>query len=102
MTPNVYEVDTFIQINSAFTSCDGSEALDPSTVILWVCDPTGTITQVTGADLTRITPGVYAYQMTLNQIGVWTYKWQGEGTVEVTSPDSTMIVNRTVFAPPLP
>jgi hypothetical protein len=100
MTPNVYEVDTFVQINSAFVSCDGAP-LDPSTVILWVCDPVGAITQVTDA-LVRITPGVYAYQMTLNQIGVWTYKWQGEGTVEVTSPDSTMIVNRTVFAPPLP
>jgi hypothetical protein len=84
---NVYQLDTTIQLNTTFYQSDGVTPVDPSAVNLYIRDPTGAVTEYTGGSITRVDVGVYTFALEPSMSGIWIYKWQGTGAVEITSPD---------------
>jgi hypothetical protein len=70
----------------------GGATVDPITVTLYIGDPTGTVTTVAMGDLTHVSVGVWTYNINADISGDWTYKFQGTGNVEVTSPDIAFTV----------
>lgn len=88
---NTYDIDTLVTVQSAFATADGG-AIDPSTVTLYVRDPSGAEQTVAMGDLTHVGTGVFSYGLQAGLSGIWFYKWQGGGDVEVTSPDTAFFV----------
>jgi hypothetical protein len=88
---NVYEIDTLVKVASAFVQAGGG-GVDPTTVTLYIRDPTGAETTVPMGALSHDAAGVYSYPINANVSGYWTYKFQGAGNVETTSPDTKFLV----------
>ncbi|HLY78211.1 MAG TPA: hypothetical protein VKQ70_02485 [Caulobacteraceae bacterium] len=88
---NVYEIDTLVKVASSFTEVTGS-AVDPTTVTLYIRDPSGALATVPMGALSHDAVGVFSYPINASVSGVWTYKFQGAGNVETTSPDTTFLV----------
>lgn len=91
VSANVYDIDTSVTVQSAFSQSTGS-AIDPSTVTLYVRDPTGAVTTIAMGSLTHVGTGVWAYNINANVSGTWFYKFQGAGNVVVTSPDASFLI----------
>jgi hypothetical protein len=96
---NTYQIDTLVTLEATFTLVDGVTPTDPSTVTLYVVAPDGTETTVTGVDLANPTTGEFTYDVAVNQSGIWIYKWQGAGTVDVTTADTYFAVQESVPIP---
>jgi hypothetical protein len=94
-----YEIDTLVRLSSIFTAVAGNTPSDPTNVKLYVMDPGSQVTiyQFSATEITKDSTGNYHRDILANQVGNWKYKWQGTGTVQVTSPDGTFSVNATVF-----
>ena len=88
---NVYEIDTLVKVASAFTELGGA-AVDPTIVTLYVRDPSGTESTIPMGSLGHDGVGVFSYGINANISGTWTYKFQGAGNVETTSPDTRFLV----------
>jgi hypothetical protein len=88
---NVYEIDTLVKVASAFTQLGGA-AVDPTTVTLYVRDPTGAESTTPMGSLSHDGVGVFSCGINANISGVWTYKFQAAGNVETTSPDTRFLV----------
>ena len=87
---NTYQLDTLIQLTGTFTGTDGVTPVDPTTVLLFVQTPDGIVTEYTSGTtpaITKVSTGVYQFQIQVTQSGPWVYKWQGTGAVVITSPD---------------
>jgi hypothetical protein len=96
---NTYDIDTRVQLNAAFVVFGTTTPIDPTVVNLFLAAPDGTISEFTYPDqIVRDDVGLYHVQETLDEAGVWTYKWQGTGLAEVSSPDTRMLVNQTIFS----
>lgn len=96
---NIYEVDTAVQLSVAFTNSAGSPA-DPTTVNLFLYDPCGVVTEHTSTSgVVHDGTGAYHYVFLPPSVGVYSYKWQGQGAIEVTSPDIYLQVRQSVFNP---
>lgn len=54
---------------------------DPTAITLTITAPDSTVTVVNTAGLTHVSTGVYSYNLTLSQAGVWAYEADGTGTV---------------------
>jgi hypothetical protein len=93
-------MDTLVRISGSFTVVAGGAAADPTAVSLFVKPPTGAVVTYTlsGSQVVKDSVGNYHYDLLANLIGNWTYKWQGAGAIQVTSPDASFQVNTTVFA----
>jgi hypothetical protein len=96
-----YEIDTLVNLQATFTLADGVTPADPTTVTVYVRNPAGTLLTYTYAagDVTRTSAGSYAYSLYCAASGKWSYKWQGAGAIEVTSPDTAFQVNRSTLIP---
>ena len=95
---NVYEIDTLAEFSGNFVVFGTTTPVDPTDINLFVRDPMGAIIEYTyPANITRVSEGVYTAMLVLNRAGVWIYKWQGTGSAEVSSPDTVLQVNQTVF-----
>jgi hypothetical protein len=101
---NSYEIDTLVRLAVAFATVSGSIPTDPTDIKLFVKPPTGGVTTYTYllSQVIKDSTGMYHMDLLVNAIGVWTYKWQGTGSAQVTSPDQTLTCNSTIFVPPLP
>jgi hypothetical protein len=94
-----YELDTLVQLNANFVVYGTATPIDPTDINVFVQSPDGVITVYTYPEAVgRTNVGVYFYQLILTQVGRWRYKWQGIGAAEVSSPDTDMLVNRTIFS----
>jgi hypothetical protein len=83
-TVNSYAIDATVRLSVAFD--DGATppvAADPTTVTLRVKDPAGVTVTYTGGQLTNPAVGSYLRDVSLDQEGWWTYRWEGAGAVEV-------------------
>jgi len=60
-------------------------ATDPTTVTLTIIDPRGTASTFTGGQVTHDGTGLYHYNLTVQTVGYWQYKWQGTGTCQAAS-----------------
>jgi hypothetical protein len=94
---NRYEIDTEIRLTVNFTLAADNSPVDPAEVILRVQPPVGTALQFIN-EIERDDVGAYHYDLLTDQVGRWSYKWQGQGGVEVTTPDARFVVNYTTFA----
>jgi hypothetical protein len=92
-TTNVYDIDSTVLLTANFTNAAGAAA-DPTSVTLLVLNPAGVETTYTLASgqVTKTAVGAYQMALVANASGVWTYKWQGAGVVNQTSPDTKFIV----------
>ncbi len=88
---NVYEIDTLVKVASAFAQLGGA-AIDPTTVTLYIRDPSWAETTIPMGSLSHDGVGVFSYGVNANISGIWTYKFQGAGNVETTSPDTRFLV----------
>lgn len=97
---NTYEIDTRVQVNASFVVYGTDTPIDPTTVNLFLATPAGVVVVYTYPDdVVRVSEGVYYLRAILDASGPWTYKWQGIGAAEVTSADTRMYVNQSVFSP---
>ena len=101
IVPPIYQIDTGIQFQAAFTLPGGVVPADPTDVSLFVQDPTGTVTTYTTAStptpVVKVSTGVYTFDLTPAASGAWVYKWQGAGVLNVTSPDTYFTVQPSVL-----
>jgi hypothetical protein len=81
----------------------GGVATDPSTVTFKYRDPSGTITTVGpvagasgGSGITRVSAGVYTYDVTLNDAGRWYARFEGTGAATA-AEDYEAVVDPSVF-----
>lgn len=90
---NVYQVATLIQLTVTFYDVASNMAADPTTVALFVEDPSGNVTEIASDLIVRTGVGAYYSLFLPSSPGLWTYKWQGSGnTVIATSPDTRFMV----------
>lgn len=91
---NIYQLETQVLLTMRFFQADGVTPADPSTVTLRILTPDGAVASYSyaGGDIVRVSAGVYTYQLETTQSGRWLYKWQGDGSLEVASPDITFLV----------
>lgn len=89
-----YEIDTSIQIEGVFLDSLNNVYADPTEVQLFIKDPNGAIIDYTTLDNTviRESIGHYIFTFIPDVSGTWTYKWQGTGAYQATSPDSTFTI----------
>lgn len=93
--PNEYQIDTEVQLLGTFANATTGAPADPTTVTLYLEDPSGTVT--TPTSIIKVSVGNYAYAFTPSGPGWWTYKWQGVGAVVATSKDTKFFVKASVF-----
>jgi len=91
---NKYDLGDSIRLRSVFT-IDGSIA-DPTDVTLEVKRPPGTVDNYATIDLVKQSTGIYYKDITLDDTGIWYYRFYGTGTVIAADEDS-FIVQRTEF-----
>ncbi len=96
---DTYQIDTLVTFSTVFTLEDGVTPIDPTTVTLYYVAPDGTQTEVTGGPINHPSTGNFNYDVSLTQSGIWIYKWQGSGNVEITSPDTYVAVQESVPIP---
>lgn len=96
-----YEIDTTIELQGVFVNALTGVFADPTTITLYIIDPTGTITTQTwpGGGIIRDSLGHFHYILTPAKSGNWQYKWRGFGTAQATSPDTTFTVNASTMIP---
>jgi hypothetical protein len=89
-----YEIDTTIELQGVFRNELNSVYADPSTITLYILDPTGIETTQLwpGGNIVRDSLGHFHFILTPAVAGDWKYKWQGFGTAAATSPDTTFTV----------
>jgi|WetSurMetagenome_2_1015567.scaffolds.fasta_scaffold284039_3 hypothetical protein len=84
---NKYDVGDLVQSTAAFANNNGV-ATDPTTVVFKHKDPSGNIASFTyggtasNTALTKLTTGTYALSWTLDEEGLWCYRWEGSGTIQ--------------------
>jgi hypothetical protein len=86
-----YPINSLVQMSTQFNAlnADGSVGtpVDPSTVTLELTPPNGAPQQVISAGIVRTGVGAYYYQMVVSTLGLWIYRFQGEGAVIAASPN---------------
>jgi hypothetical protein len=94
---NSYPTDDTVTLSVAFTQVEGGAAIDPPTVILYVQDPNGVITQYAyPAQVIKDGVGLYHYDLVPSVSGNWWYKWQGAGSgINTTCEDVMFVVNES-------
>lgn len=98
--PNIYEIDTQIQLTGTFMNVALNAVADPSSVTLYILDPSGNETQQTyPGTISRASVGVYNYIFVPSGPGEWKYKWQGVGDVIATSRDTKFFVRASDLIP---
>ncbi len=75
-----YDIDDFARLTATFTVLNTDT--DPTTVALTVTTPSlvTTVYTYSGGAITRLSTGMYRYDLALTEPGVWQYRWVGTGT----------------------
>ncbi len=90
---NVYDVGDKVRLTNTFTDTDGNAA-DPTAIAAAVKDPEGTTTQFDYAGtITKSSTGVYYIDVTIDDEGTWSYRWEGTGAV-VAAVEGTFVARR--------
>ena len=93
--PNVYALNSLVRLTNEFTQAAGGSPIDPTDVLLYVEDPTGTeqTYQYSLGQIIRDSLGNYHYVLNLAISGTWTYRWQGTGAAPISTDDINVYVN---------
>lgn len=81
---NEYTAGNLIRITVAFTAVTPAAPIDPTTVVLNLKSPDGTV-QVLTQSIVRDSLGQYHADFLPTQVGVHIYEWEGSGVVQVAS-----------------
>ena len=95
-TTNKYDLNDLIRLRSVFT-IDQVDT-DPTSISLFIKRPSGSVSTGTfvGADLTKEATGIYYQDVTLDDTGIWYYRFEGSGAV-VSADEGQLIVERSEF-----
>lgn len=74
---NMYHVGDLVNLKGTFTDTSSGNLVDATSVTMTVKAPDGTVTTPTP---THVSTGIYQFQQSATQAGVWTWKMIGTGT----------------------
>jgi hypothetical protein len=99
---NKYDVGDLVQSTAVFANSNGA-VTDPTTVIFKHKDPTGNIASFTYAGtgtntaLTKLATGTYSLSWSLDEEGLWHYRWEGSGTIQA-AEEGMLTVKDSAFS----
>lgn len=99
MTPGPNYINSPIRLQVAFRT-DSSDLVDPPTVTLSTMSPACVQTTYSYGDddeMSRISTGVYAADITPDESGMWSYRWVTTGTNTTTAIEGDFWVQESVF-----
>ena len=91
---NTYDIGDSTRFQSVFT-VDGT-AQNPTAVFLFVKRPSGTTDSYVTGDLTNSATGTFYLDDTLDETGIWYYRFESSGTV-IAADEGSFIVERSEF-----
>lgn len=94
-----YTIRTLVRLVASFVDEDGDPA-DPTTVTFRTKAPDGTFANYVFPDDAAVTNpavGTFRVHITPDQSGEWCYHAEGEGAVQVTTPDGHFEVDESCF-----
>lgn len=88
-TVSVYGVGILVRIAVDFQDGDGNSA-DPTTVTLKLRKPDGVLQSETynPGNIVKSSVGNYYFDVTVDVMGYWHYRWEGDGTIEAVQEKS--------------
>lgn len=87
---NVYDLGDLVRLTGQFTISGIST--DPTTVTVMVKDPRGAVTSYTAV---KDSIGNYHYDLTVNTVGEWRYRFIGAGAGAVGAGENSLLVNKS-------
>jgi len=90
---NTYDIGDLVQLTATFTTLPEGVAIDPSAVLVTVCDPAGNETTPTVAN-TAV--GVFTVTVSPAIAGKWRWRATGTGAAQ-TSADALFLVAEQTF-----
>lgn len=79
MIPNEYPLGSVVTVRASFrirgTDGNPGDLTDPTTVTARIADPDG---NTSTPSVTRDSNGRYRASVTTDQVGVWSYRWEGD------------------------
>lgn len=89
-----YDVGDSAVLTATFT-VSGTNT-DPTTVTLYVNDPSGNVSSYTyaGGTITKTATGIYTKTITLDEAGTWPYLWVTTGTAAAAEEGSLSVEKR--------
>jgi hypothetical protein len=100
MPRNQFDIGDVVELQATFTDKNGAP-VDPGTVKVTFKRPSGVETTLTyGVDeqVTKASPRIYTYSTSLDQSGIWYYRWQGTG-MNAAAAVGEFEVRKTPFTP---
>ena len=94
------DIGAVYEVRVPFTNED-SVAVDPTTVIMRYRKPDGSRTTLTygvDAEVIKESVGVYTVDLSIDQAGVWTYRWEGSGGAVTAADEETFTVKESRFS----
>lgn len=81
MTVNRYDVGDVVKLTASFVD-DAGDPVDPTTVSLYIQDPSGNVATETynPGNITRVSEGNYRYDLAIDEHGSWLWRWESTGT----------------------
>lgn len=82
----VCDIGDIAYIQNIFANSSGV-AVDPTTVTLYLADPSGSVGTYTYAagNIIKLATGTYYYNGTITQSGYWNARWEGAGAAVAAS-----------------
>lgn len=75
---NAFDVGDTVRLTATFRDPDGN-LMDPASVTLQIRKPSG---EVVSVPVVRDSTGVYHGDVTVDESGLWTYRWYAPGGAE--------------------
>lgn len=92
----IFEINSTIRILGEFANVASGVYQDPgTTLVLLLLTPAGVLNVIT--NITYDDTGLFHYDFSPSESGVWIYKWRGAGQLSATSPDLTFTVKPSVI-----
>ena len=91
---NDYDVSDVAKLTAAFTEVESEAPVDPTTLVLKIVDPAGTVTTWTygiGIEIVRVSQGVYFFLLLLTVSGTYYYRWEGTGAAQAAGQNSLYV-----------
>jgi hypothetical protein len=82
---NTYPIQELVGLSVLFTDAVSNLPVDPTLVTLTVTAPDDTNTEYLPPDIVRDSIGAYHYNIAVNLVGLYIYRWQGTGAVIASS-----------------
>lgn len=75
---NAHDKGDQVRLSVSFTDANGAAA-NPSSVTLKYRNPAGAVTTIAHGSLVNTPTGTFSYDLTVDQAGVWAYRFEAAG-----------------------